>query len=239
MTTLLDLLRYHFLVWLPPTPQGDLAEADFICPQAFGRNTWTDKEMPGAMAKLRQEVGSDLNLEQDAALRKLLKIGFDPGSVNVSLAKGCHYFAKKMEELGKKPWVIGQWEVIFALATANKEMAAWYTKNREYVIAIWPSTSAEYLGTKGLLHEAFVIAYKNYLYRPIVIAHREHLWRCALLAKVFFSEANIVIPAKLFPSDREPRFDPKSKQWQTCSGACWRPYEIMTRIHHMMQGWTP
>lgn len=230
--------RYHFFIGLPPSPQGSTAKVDFICPQAFGRNVWTDIEMPSAMAMLRQQVVLDLNSSQDVAIEKLIKLGFHPGSVNDSLAKGCYEIGQQMQRIGKIPWIIGQWEVIFSLATSNQEMAAWYEKNKKCIIAIWPPLSGEYLTTRSMLFEARNIAKRYGLLHPVVIAHREHLARCAILAERIFGESNIILPKNLFPRDDEIRFDPDSKQPQTSSQKSWRRYEILARFHHMIHLWT-
>ena len=231
-----EWLKYHFLIWLIPGPQGKIADADFVCPQAFGRNTWTDKEISGAMAKLFR--GIDSSKEQDQAMDRLAKINFDPGIVNISLAKGCYHLARRLKENGKNPWIIGQWEVIFALATADEEMASWYKENREFIVAIWPPLSGEYLNTRGMLFIAKEIARKHRLRYPIVVAHREHLARCVLLAEMIFGKANVALLPTLLP-ECQPFFDPNSVHPQTTAKWTWRWYEFRARWHHFLKGWAP
>ncbi|EKE25233.1 MAG: hypothetical protein ACD_5C00243G0001, partial [uncultured bacterium] len=160
-----DWFKYHFCIALPPEPRGNLRESDFICPQAFGRNTWTDEEMPAAMKYLRIEIENDLTGHQDEAFAYLQSTNFDPGSVNVSLAKECIAIAEKLMARNKKPWIIGQWEVIFALATL-KETMEWYQKYKSFTISIWPPSSGDYLQTRGLLMEARALAVMRGLKKP-------------------------------------------------------------------------
>ena len=228
----IEWIKYHFFIWLIPEPQGKISDADFVCPQAFGRNTWTDKEITEAMAKLFSEIGSR---DQDKAMEKLAKINFDPGLVNIFLARKCYALAKELQRSGKEPWIIGQWEVIFALIATERE---WYKQNRDFVIAIWPPLSGEYLGTRGLLFEAKEIARSFGLKHPIIVGQAEHLARCVELAKRVFGGNYVVVP-KVDDVMKEYSFDPFFKQSQATGKFRWRFYEILVRFHHMLHGWAP
>lgn len=200
-------------------------------------------ETHGQMKKLQGPWRSYLatlggNRDQDQAMDRLAKINFDPGMVNISLAKGCYHLARRLKENGKKPWVIGQWEVIFALATADEEMASWYKENREFIIAIWPPLSGEYLGTRGLLFEAKKIACSFGLKNPIIVGQSEHLARCVQLAKRVFGGNSVVVP-EIDDAMKEYSFDPNSVHPQTTSKWTWRWYEFRARFHHLLHGWAP
>jgi len=229
----IEWIKYHFFVWLIPKPQGKTGDADFVCPQAFGRNTWTDEEIAEEMAKLFNDLGG--SRDQDRAMEKLAEINFDPGIVNIFLARECYTLAKELKRNGKKPWIIGQWEVIFALIATERE---WYKQNRFFIIAILPKLSGEYLGTRGLLFEAKEIARSFGLKHPVIVGQAEHLARCVELAKRVFGEDRIVVP-RVDDVMKEYSFDPFSKQPQTTGKLVWRWYEFRARWHHLLHGWAP
>lgn len=232
--------RYHFKISAPPSRRGSVVDASFICPQAFGRSTWTDKEIGDVMREIIFEVGStNLSLRQDEAFNSLKSKDFNPGNVNVSLAIECKRLGKILKSAGKSPWIIGQWEVIYALAKWESELARWYDANRKFIIAIWPPLSGEYLMTRGMLFEARKIASLYGLTKILVVGHKEHLARCALLADSVFGSDNVILSGQPSPSYGEVQFDPSSMQKQTVSKGAWRIYEIMARFHHMVKGWTP
>jgi hypothetical protein len=186
-----------------------------------------------------RDLRSKINLENSwfDAFQVLFEQGFDSGVVNLSLAWGCYILGERMLQIGKPPWIIGQWEVIYSLAT-RETTREWYWENRKNIIVIWPPASGKYISMRSLLLEAQGITKRLGLQNPMLVAHREHLARCQALAEKIFGKKNIVTPYFHLPFEDEMAFDPGSKQPQTCNAKSWRAYEWKVRLHHTLMGWT-
>lgn len=200
------------------------SEADFICPQAFGRNTYSDKNVGATINTARENnSGSDI-----ATFKWLQLMGFNPGRPNRILAFHCIRFAK-----GGRPVrpVIGQWEVLYAMWLYEPD---WYAKHEDIFVSIWPPIQG-YLGTRGMMLIVKDITETRGLYAPLLVAHPEHIQRCFFIARKIFSKPIVIDPRNAYVNPGW--FDEGSVQRWTKSPNCWLFYEICTRIHHRLHGW--
>lgn len=219
--------------WTPEV----LHRADFICPQAFGRNAYSDKEVGAIVNTAREKLCHD-----DIATFEWLKSQkFDPGLPNVLLADMCFGLSDALD----KP-IFGQWEVMYEIYLDHP---GWYENRKDRLIAIWPPTEG-YLATRGLFLEARRIVDEKlrtlddegwwlhdegwWLPTPLLVAHPEHIQRCFFLGEKVFSTTPAI--ATLAVSDGW--FDPKSVQWWTRGKWHWLFYELcLARPHHWLKGW--
>lgn len=217
---------------------GYPSQADFICPQAFGRNTYSDEDVGMYLAALREAAKGD----QIAVFQELHARGFDPGEPNRMLALRCIELAKTPEvffdqdQEGRPRYtelrpVIGQWEVLYAMWRYEP---GWYRANEAVFLPIWPPVQG-YMGTRGMLLAVKEVADSNGLDMPAIVAHPEHLPRSFFLARKVFGERVV--------ADRRPVryetqcFDPRSVQKWTRDPGAWLRYEMLARIHHRLHGW--
>lgn len=211
--------------FLLPEPFGcwkatDTLDADFICPQAFGRNTYSDKEVGPRVRTAREALGSDREAFEWLRLKR-----FDAGRPNTRLALLCHSLATALD----RP-IIGQWEVMHELYCNFPE---WYKMHEKDLFTIWPPVKG-YLATRGLLLDTEEIA-KEYGWKtPIVVAHPEHIQRRFFLAREIFQ----VIPAVSTGTISNTWFDEDSVQVWTKGKWRWLVYELfLARPHHRLNGW--
>ncbi|HWQ60482.1 MAG TPA: hypothetical protein VN420_05070 [Candidatus Fimivivens sp.] len=191
---------------------------DFMVANAFGRNSFTDKEASTIIRQKRDELDDDI-----AMFEWLQTENFDPGSPNILLAT----------ELSKHPSafdipVIGQWEIMYELW---KRYPGRYNRCIDTLFAIWPPKKG-YLRTRGFMLEAKRIAELRRLRIPCVTAHPEHIQRCFFMARNVFGSA-ISKSLSITPD----WFDKRSVQKWTRGKWSWLTYELMVRIHHRILGW--
>lgn len=203
--------------WLPEDPH----RADFICPAAFGRNTWSDTAVGAIIHTAREELchGDDI-----ATFEWLKSKKFNPGLPNALLADTCFASAHDSE----KP-IIGQWEVLYEI---YHRWPKWYQDHKDRLFAVWPPKEGP-LRTRDLFLETKKIADGHRRKTPLLIAHYEHIQRCYFLGRNIFN-AN---PAASVGTKQEGWFDPKSVQWQTRGALPWFFYEMAVRFHHNLYGW--
>ncbi|OGI22434.1 MAG: hypothetical protein A2808_02945 [Candidatus Moranbacteria bacterium RIFCSPHIGHO2_01_FULL_55_24] len=211
-------------------PRGKVLDADIICPQAFGRNTWADEEVAEQLSLLfGGREGSDLtDLER---FYRLENAGFRPGSVNEHLARQCHKFAALRNKLDRPFFIIGQWEVLYALFKAEPK---WYETHQGSVIAIWPPEDGSYLATRGMLQEAKKVASDFVGPEPkiLIVSQAMHLARCARLAEKIFGKRNVIVPCP-----GADLYDPESVQPWTRDRRGFLGWEIKARIFEELPGW--
>jgi hypothetical protein len=209
-------------------------QAEFICPQAFGRNTYSDEHVGLAI----HEMQMDCNHDTIATFKQLKSQGFNPGQPNRILARRCiglatarRLFVFTLGGIKATPLpVIGQWEVLYAMWFYEPDL---YAKYQDALIPIWPPLS-EYLGTRGMMWAARDIAEAHGLKVPLIVAHPEHVQRCFFIArKIFDVAATDHIDGMVL----EEWFDQHSVQKWTTSPDCWLAYEMLTRIHHRLHSW--
>lgn len=209
------LLPEEFTRWITESPH----RADFICPQAFGRNTYSDHGV-GAIINTARETRSDIEM-----FEQLRHWGFDPGRPNYLIAE------EVLDVIYQVNWmpVIGQWEVMYALWKLD---SYWYQTNINSLDVIWPPTEG-YLGTHGLFLEVKEIADKFGLKTPLLVAHPEHIERCYFLARKVFDDN----PAVLTGEVSDEWYDQKSVQRWTRNKWYWLVYELcLARPHHRLFG---
>ncbi|MBP5993803.1 MAG: hypothetical protein KA731_02740 [Candidatus Moranbacteria bacterium] len=216
---------------LPHSPAMDLAikdstvqEADFICPQGFGRNMYSDKNVGAIVGTARKNAGNDI-----AAFEWLQLMGFNPGRPNKMLALYCIRLSKK-EPSSACP-VIGQWEVLYAMWLYEPD---WYQKYQDIFIPIWPPRVG-YLGTRGMMLVVKDIAGGRNLHAPLLVAHPEHIQRCFFIARKIFGE--LVAADYSDGKTGSDWFDEGSVQRWTRGPNIWIAYEMLVRTHHRLQGW--
>ncbi len=198
-------------------------QAEFICPQAFGRNTYSDKNV----CTVRRERNA---ISNDIATFEWLKIRhFDPGQPNQILAQRCIRLAKynAPKHLVIRP-IIGQWEVLYAMWLIEPN---WYAEHQEILFPIWPPIAGKWT-TRAMMLTAFSIAEAHCLRIPLIVAHPEHIQRCFFIARKIFGVAatDIHDPSKEW-------YDRSSLQWQTRGPNLWLVYEMLARIRHRFYGW--
>jgi len=206
--------------------RGYSSEGDFICPQAFGRNTYSDR-------KVGMIVGSiieSLHNSQIDTFRALFSRGFDPGTPNKALALRCLELAKASPMTGPRP-VIGQWEVLYAMWEIDQK---WYEDHEKMLCSIWPPIQG-YLGTRGMLLIVRDIADTHSLKMPVLVAHAEHIQRCFFIARKVFGYP-VATDHSLIRDDTRC-FDQRSVQKWTRNEGAWLRYEMMARVHHRLHGW--
>ena len=208
--------------------RGCAMDAGFICPQAFGRNTYSDKTVGPIIWDARYQSGSDIT-----TFKWLKSIGFNPGHPNVMLGKRCIELATltKSYMTTIRP-VIGQWEVMYSMWKENPD---WYEKQQANLVAIWPPYQS-YLGTRDMLRAIEQVALTRGLKDPLIVAHPEHLPRCFFLARKIFGAQSVAIDGGTIAD--EEWFDRHSTQWQTRSACAWLLYELfIARPPHLLLRW--
>lgn len=215
-------LLNHFL--LPESfdrsKRAGLYQTDFICPQAFGRNTFSDRGVGAIVNTARERFVDDIT-----TFEWLRSQNFHPGQPNMLIADLCENLANA---LGSP--IIGQWEVMYDLYC---NMPAWYIRRKDHLIAIWPPTEG-YLTTRELFLAVKDAAGKHGWRTPILVAHPEHIQRCYFLARKVF-DGN---PATMTDPVSDKWFDPKSVQRWTRGKWLWLFYELfLARPHHRLHGW--
>lgn len=217
-------------MFLPDPSAMDLAAkdstvqgADFICPQSFGRNMYSDKNVGSIIDTARENSGSDI-----ATFKWLRSMGFNPGRPNEILAIRCTRFTKEGFPVRS---VIGQWEVLYAMWLFEPD---WYQKHQNMLVPIWPP-SVGYLGTRGMMLAVKDIAEAHGLCTPLLVAHPEHIQRCFFIARKIFSKSIAIDSGNTYTGPEW--FDENSVQSWTRSPNHWLFYELLTRIHHRLYGW--
>lgn len=210
-------------------------QADFICPQAFGRNTYSDEKVGKAVS-----IG-DHNVSVITRFGDLKARGFDPGGPNRLLARRSIQLAKGLNSSIWKTYhhipvetmpIIGQWEVLYAMWLYEPD---WYAKHQDVLIPIWPPITGKWT-THAMMLTAKEIARAHELKTPLLVAHPEHIERCFFITSKIFSAAATDRGAQ-DGTTLEKWFDQHSVQKQTRSPGRWLRYEMLARIHHRFHGW--
>ena len=219
------MFDYFFRPGVLVRQRGSMHHDDVICPQAFGRNTWTDEEVAGKLSDLFQEgPAAWQKLDDLARFRKLESVGFDPGEVNRQLAKYCYELSYRDNTLPQT--IVGQWEVLYAVYQINP---LWYINIWCNHHAIWPPVDGNYLSTRGLLEEVFEkISSRK---RVRLVAQSVHLARCVRLADKIFGQERVVVPGSSLPL-----YDWQSVQPWTRDQASFFTYEKKARALEELPG---
>jgi hypothetical protein len=210
-------------------------QAEFICPQAFGRNTYSDERVGSIIGAMLESIKDPIR-----RFEWLKERGFNPGQPNRILAQRCVKLAKFIrpffDETGTVKGhnithlVIGQWEVLYAMWLIEPH---WYADHQEILIPIWPPITGSWT-THAMMLTAFDIAEAHGLRVPLIVAHPEHIQRCFFIArKIFGIAATDHIDGMVL----EEWFDRHSVQKQTTSPGRWLAYEMLARVHHRLHGW--
>lgn len=214
-------------------------QVDFICPQAFGRNTFSNDDVGAIVNTAHKKLCDSHDIDTFEWLKSR---NFDPGRPNRILALRCIRLAKALKS---SIWgtychripplitpVIGQWEVLCAMWLSEPD---WYMEHQEILTPIWPPAQG-YLGTRDMLLIVKKLADTCELKTPLLAAHPEHIKRCFFIARKIFGIAAIDI-GTWEGNSHEEWFDPGSVQKWTRSPSRWLWYEMLVRIHHRIHGW--
>ena len=195
-------LRF-FLIWPGLPAIGNPEDADVIIVQAFGRNTYNDKELD-IVVKIIEKAESELE-----AIDELIRRKFDPGRPNFELAEQ----AKEIADTYNLP-IITQWEIGVALRMLYP---SWLETHQ--VLCVWPGRE-KYLETWIVKEKTYKIMQQYGWQIPIELAHTRQISRSYLIVKLITNVNPIVIPSKA------KSFDRKSKQWWIRSWYLWLLREI-------------
>jgi len=218
--------KYLLDRFLLPEPYSTAKKAetyDCIVPQAYGRNTFRDRDLP-IIRKRRDELESDV-----AMFRRLQEQAFDPGQPNRFIAEFCYQAAELSDRLVP---ILGQWEVMFALWKSHTD---WYISNADMLVVLWPAKQGGQK-TYGLFREAKAVCGERGMSMPLIPAAPQHTPRTFFLAKKVFGTAPAVV--ERYPDENPDHwYDPNSVQWWTRSEKLWLLYEPLSRVHHRLFGW--
>ncbi|HLC95584.1 MAG TPA: hypothetical protein VJH89_03805 [Patescibacteria group bacterium] len=214
-------------MFLPTTFQWETIntkknDADFICPQAFGRNTHKDKNIGEIVGHTQSHFKDDIK-----TFKWLQNDWFDPGHPNTLLGSRALVLAKEYQ----KP-IIGQWEVMYCMYHIDP---AWYIEHQEHLIVIWPIPDDEGLSSFDVFVRAHNIGIKKRLRKPLLVAHPEHIQRCFFIAQHLFGFVVVDDEYKNI-TDNTPWFDKKSVQPWTRGPKRWLYYEILARMFYRFFG---
>ncbi len=193
---------------------SDWGPADSIFVQAFGRDTYTDDELP-EIADIRQSHATDTE-----ALDELLAKSFVPGPSNEALALNTRRY---IEEASVE--AMAQWEVAAALRQADRD---WYERYSAAIHVLWPQ--GQFYPTTEVKRDSIALLRERHLYAPFELAHPGMLVR----AQAIIRRQGVVADAP--PHEPTIPFDPESTQPWVRSKAPWVFRETLTRAHHLLLG---
>ncbi len=198
-------------------PQATFGHNDVMLTQAFGRNTFSDSELP-AVSRERLQCKTD----EEMFAGFLSDEGFEPGLSNEALAD---VMAGQLSDPTVTIEQAVQWEVAYALWRKYPEL---YADAREAIHVLWPNSGAKAYRTYEVNHDSAGIMEQNGLYNAIEFAHPDMMIRALKILGKLGIEADIL--AANIP------FDPKSIQYQTRGQHQWVLRELLTRVEHALIG---
>jgi hypothetical protein len=188
---------------------------DVVLAQAFGRNTFTDKELPQVRQMYEAAGCDDLVMWQ-----ALSQAGFDPGWSNRAL--GNAVAVRVMDGVPAMEAVV-QWEVAYALWQRDPEA---YQRFKHHVHTLWPQRG--FYPTVDVKADSVGLMDRLGLYNPQELAHPDMMVRAmGILAK---------LGVEADPAVVQVPFDPDSTQRQARNASAWKRREILTRVHHLLLG---
>lgn len=188
---------------------------DSMLVQAFGRNSYTDNQLPMVQRLYRTEAGrSDLRMWDILQAEQ-----FDPGASNRTLAAAVK---DRLESSGAIEPIL-QWEVAYALWEAAPGL---YARYQNYMHTLWPKGT--FYPTYEVKKDSVKIMDAFGLYNPLELAHPDMEIRSLGILSKLGVEADPLIVAV--------PFDKKSTQRQTKKPMWWVPRETSTRLHHILRG---
>lgn len=205
----------HYLLYGKPGPDsiGDPFACDAILAFSFGRNMYTDAELP-FISRLHSCIKGDA-----AALRSLRKRGMNVGQPNQELAR-------KLRDLieTRHTFSFAQWEIPLGIEWS------WYLKKNSCISCIWPDKNVRDSFTTMMVARQMTRSLRDTeLSVPLILAHRDHLARAYLIVrKLIGKEVRIAAIAGT------ASYDPASVQPQTRDRKSWIRFERLVRVHHML-----
>jgi hypothetical protein len=221
----MNLWWNYFLLRIKAFFIGNPEEADCIVCLAFGRNTFTDNELPEISCFVRtSESDDDVFIDLKAK-------NFDPGIPNKKMAQEIIFLS---EELSIP--IIVQWEIAYSFWRYNIEF---WENNSHRITSIWPNTSIwpdeekSSLNSRDVLEKTIEIMVKRDWNSPILIAHQYHIYRVLLI----FNKLSKKMFSPIVFKQTVNEFDKNSVQEWTRSKFSWNRKELLVRIHHFILGW--
>lgn len=194
-------------------PVAGIDEPDSLLVQAFGRNSFTDSQLPEVVEMHRMQAGDD-----QAVWHILSEREFDPGLPNKLLAEVAFEKVIQNPEVVESPM---QWEVAYALW--QKDPSA-YDRYRNRIHTLWPT--GNFYPTYDVKADSLRVMDQLGLYNPAELAHPGMIVRAvAILDKLGVEPEPLAI---------EPVFDPASTQRQIRNRRAWIGREALTRVHHLL-----
>lgn len=199
-----------------PLPETAIGRHDSVLVQAFGRNNFTDKELPTVRGLYDREAAGD-----DMAMWGILdNIGFDAGASNQALAEAVEERVMGPGQVMEAPI---QWEVAYALWQRDPEA---YGRYKNYIHSLWPESG--FYPTTEVKKDSLQVMDRVGLYNPQELAHPDMMVRAMAILSKLGIEAD--------PVAADIPFDPESVQGQVRNESAWKRREALTRVHHVLFG---
>lgn len=205
----------HYLLYAKPGPDsiGDPFACDAIFAFSFGRNTYTDAQLPWIF-RLHHHMKRD-----EATFRALRKKGTNIGRPNQELAQKLRYLIET-----SRSYSFSQWEIPLGLEWI------WYLKNQQHVASVWPDKNTkESLTTYMIAQQMTRLLRDGKLFTPLILAHRDHLARAYLIVRKLIGK-----DARIAALSGTAAYDSASLQPQTTDWKSWVRSERLVRIHHII-----
>lgn len=188
---------------------------DCIFIQAFGRNTWTDEQLLGALKDNQAQRATN-------PMMVLRRDGFDPGQSNRDLARTAWALF-----LNRPVNIFAQWEVAYAMWAENPTVFDKLLGDTGLMHVLWPRGS--YYPTWMVKQDSIELADELNLSHPIELAHPDMVVRAtAILWRLGVRPSLRVVPIA---------YDFKSVQPWTRSIRQWWLRNLLGHIHHILHRW--
>lgn len=198
-------------------PAAPFGHNDVTLTQAFGRNKFTDADLP-IISHNRRACGND----EEMFMHLLGNERFDPGASNDALAE---VVATQLRDPAVIIEQVMQWEVAFALW---QKYPALYAEAREGIHVLWPEEGAKAYRTHEVKRDSVSIMEQKGLYNAFEFAHPDMMIRALKILGKLGIEADVL--AAVIP------YDERSIQYQTRGARQWMGRELLARIEHILSG---
>lgn len=198
-------------------PKAPFGHNDVTLTQAFGRNTFTDADLP-IISHNRKACDNDEDMFEHLRGNER----FDPGASNEALAE---IVAGQLLDPSVTIEQVMQWEVAFALW---QKYPALYADTREGIHVLWPEEGAKAYRTHEVKRDSVSVMEQKGLYNAFEFAHPDMMIRALMILGKLGIEADVL--AADIP------FDVHSIQHQTRDARQWMGRELLARIEHILSG---
>ncbi len=193
-------------------PQS-FGQNDSLLVQAFGRNTFSDAQLPTVVAEYKK-AGSDEAMFEGF----LADAQFDEGASNRVLADAV---ADVLQDKARIIEPIMQWEVSYSLWSRYPEL---FAAHRSGIHTLWPQSG--FYPTYDVKADSIAVMRERGLLNPLELAHPDMMIRAlGILARQGVQADALDVPVP---------FDAASTQSQTRDRWQWMLREFPTRVHHVL-----